>query len=53
MSVVKELIGARATVDLPRQDGGTALFKAAHKGHLDIVAELIAHGSTQELLGVS
>ena len=39
-------------MDLARQDGGTALFKAAHKGHLDLVTELISHGASQELLKV-
>ena len=38
--------------DIFFQDGGTALFKASHKGHVDVVAELVSHGASLEILKV-
>ena len=39
-------------LDILFQDGGTALFKASHKGHIDVVAELVSHGASLEILKV-
>ena len=39
-------------VHLSKQDGGTPLFKACHKGHIDVAAELIVHGASLDLLKV-
>ena len=35
------------------QDGATPLFKAAHKGHVDCVSDLVSHGASLGLLEVS
>ena len=34
------------------QDGATPLFKAAHKGHIDCVSDLVSHGASLGLLEV-
>jgi ankyrin repeat protein len=34
------------------QDGATPLFKACHKGHLEVAEELLKHGSSVGLLKV-
>jgi len=35
------------------QDGATPLFKACHKGHLEVAEELLKHGASSGLLKVS
>ena len=34
------------------QDGATPLFKACHKGHLEVSEELLKHGASVGLLRV-
>jgi hypothetical protein len=35
-----------------KQDGATALFKAAHKGHLEVIQELLKYKPSMDILQV-
>ncbi|XP_028039065.1 ankyrin repeat domain-containing protein 29 isoform X2 [Bombyx mandarina] len=48
--VARTLLRAGAHVDQLRQDGATPLFKAAHKGHAAVVAELLKYNPELGLL---
>lgn len=52
LEVVKLLLRLGAEVDAAREDGATPLFKATHKGHLEIVKELIKHKANLNLLPI-
>ena len=40
---VRLLLQHGAAVDLARQDGATPLFKACHKGHEEVVKEILKY----------
>ena len=46
-SVATYLINRGAIINLQCKDGSTALHDAAHRGHLEIVSELLALGASQ------
>ena len=53
LTIIRLLLKAGAAVDLPRSDGATALFKACHKGHREVVKQLLMHNPDMGLLKVT
>ncbi|MGH0141013.1 UNVERIFIED_CONTAM: hypothetical protein FKN15_055720 [Acipenser sinensis] len=49
---VRELIMQGADINLQREDGSTPLFKAAYKGHNDVIEELLKFSPSLSLLKV-
>ena len=47
LSVVTYLIDKGAIIDLQDKEGNTALHDAAHRGHLEIVSQLLVLGASQ------